>query len=378
MKLSIKKIFIVFFTIGLIFNTISCKNVDDIETTEKLSQTNKKNIAISLPTKKNARWNSDGNFLKKSFANLGYDVNIIYSDNILSHQFRDVKELINSNFDAIIIAPIDKNALSQIINTANGKNVKIISYDDIINDTDCVDYSIRFDDYLIGKMNGEYIEKKLNLKNSSGKKYNIEIFTGDSSDEKSKNRYDGLMSIIKKYIDNEVLDVLSQNVEFLDVSISNWNSATAMNKMQDIIDTYYTDTKLDAVICLDDNLARGIISAIDLSYNLLNDIIVTGEGAYPINANYILDGKQSMTIYNSNERERDLLVRLVDSILKNDGSGDVIGDENLDYVFDFIDNNKTKVPTYYINPIILEKDNIKNILGDAELYSFSDGYFTEY
>ena len=378
MKLSIKKIFIVIFTIGLIFNTISCKNVDDIETTEKSSQTNKKNIAISLPTKKNARWNSDGNFLKKSFSNLGYDVNIIYSDNILSHQFRDVKELINSNFDAIIIAPIDKNALSQIINTANGKNVKIISYDDIINDTDCVDYSIRFDDYLIGKMNGEYIEKKLNLKNSSGKKYNIEIFTGDSNDEKSKNRYDGLMSIIKKYIDNEVLDVLSQNVEFLDVSISNWNSATAMNKMQDIIDTYYIDTKLDAVICLDDNLARGIISAIDLSYNLSNDIIVTGEGAYPTNANYILDGKQSMTIYNSNERERELLVRLVDSILKNDGSGDVIGDENLDYVFDFIDNNKTKVPTYYINPIILEKDNIKNILGDAELYSFSDGYFTEY
>ena len=368
-KQIIKKVFYFIFMSIFLFSCNNKKNQININKTN-----NKKNIAISFPTKNFKRWNDDGNYLRDNFINMGHDVSIIYADNNISHQFRDVKELMSSSFDLIIISAIDENSLSQVLNNTKEKKPKMISYDNEVFNTSNIDYNVLYDDFETGKIQAEYVENSLDLKNNNSKKFNIEFFLGDENDKKTKKIYDGLMSILKKYIDDGTLNILSKEIDFDDITITNSNTATAMTRMQNILDTYYIDDKLDAVICANDNLAEGVINAIDTSYNFDNNIIITGEGGNLNNLNFILNNKQSMTVFNSHEEERNVLLSVSKGILENVKYADVITDSNINYRYDVknFNNNSIIVPTYIPIPIILEKNNIKKELSDSKDYKLVD------
>ena len=114
-------------------------------------------VGIAMPTKSLERWNRDGSFLQKQFEDKGYKVELTYSDNKIDQQVKDIEGLIADNVNLLVIAAIDGESLSQVLAQAKEANIPVISYDRLIMNTDAISYYVSFDNYTVGKLQGEFV-----------------------------------------------------------------------------------------------------------------------------------------------------------------------------------------------------------------------------
>ena len=118
-------------------------------------------IGISMPTKSLERWNRDGSYLEKEFEKAGYDVSLTYSDNKIDQQVKDIEGLIADKVDLLVVAAIDGESLAQVLSEAKNQNIPVIAYDRLIMNTDAISYYVSFDNYTVGKLQGEFVVDKL-------------------------------------------------------------------------------------------------------------------------------------------------------------------------------------------------------------------------
>ena len=187
-----------------------------------------KTVGISMPTKSLERWNRDGSYLKKQFEDKGYKVELTYSDNKSAQQNNDIEGLIADKVDILVVAAIDGEALSQVLGQAKEANIPVISYDRLIMNTDSISYYVSFDNYTVGKLQGEYIKDQLDLDNAGDKTYNIEFTGGDPADNNAGFFFNGAMDVLKPYIDKGTLKVPSGQTEFDQCATAQRDTATAM------------------------------------------------------------------------------------------------------------------------------------------------------
>ncbi len=383
--------FSLFFLLAL--SLASCKIFDkNIETSiennnlydeEKIDiDENVKKIGIVMPTQYLERWNSDGDYLRRNLMSKGYKVFLEYSDNIIDKQVKNIIKLIEEGVDLLIIAPIDGDVLIGPLKMAQEKNIPVISYDRLIRGSDAVSFYVSFDNYTIGQVQAEFIVDYLKLnENTENKKYNIEFFSGPVDDNNSEVFYDGAMSILKTYIDRGVLNIPSGLIKIEDTEVSEWNTAIAMIKMQNIIDEFYKNgkNKLDIAFCANDSIALGVSKAINTDYEGGNEIIITGQDGDEENLKNIIDGKQTMTVYKHLQNEARVTVDLADVILKGDEpSFETIVNAGWDFdcIYDKTEyNNGVKnVPSYLLGVTLIDKENLKKELIDTGYYKIIDNY----
>lgn len=113
-------------------------------------------IGISMPTQSLERWNRDGAYLNDQFKAAGYETILTFSDNDSGRQVNDIQNMLADGVDLLIVAAIDGEALNTAMNEAADANVPVISYDRLILN-DAVSYYVSFDNYTVGKLQGEFI-----------------------------------------------------------------------------------------------------------------------------------------------------------------------------------------------------------------------------
>ena len=131
------------------------------------------------------------------------------SNNEISMQVSQVENMITGGCDVIVIASIDGSSLTEALKGAKEKNIPVIAYDRLIMNSDAVKYYATFDNYLVGKTQGEYIRDALDLENKDGP-FNIELFTGSADDNNVNFFFGGAMDVLKPYIDSGKLVVPSK------------------------------------------------------------------------------------------------------------------------------------------------------------------------
>lgn len=358
------------------------KSYDDSDKqTSSLSKvrSNKRKVGISMPTKSLERWSKDGSFLKKQFEDEGYDVEVTYADNDSDQQVEDIEKMIDGGVDVLIIAAIDGETLTTPLTDAKGQNIPVISYDRLIMNTDAVSYYVSFDNYVIGKMQGKYIVDKLGLEKSDGKTYNMEITAGDTADNNAEFLFNGAMDVLKKYIDDGTIRIVSGQTSFEAVAMAQWSEDEARERMNNIIASYYSDgTKLDICLCSNDSTALGVTKSLQLNYKGGNIPIITGQDADEANLANIIDGKQSMTVYKNFSDEAVVTIGIVEEIFH-----DKMPDESLctdlnckcSYDVKSYDNGTGIIPSYLLRPELVTKENYKAKLVDTGHYKLDkDGY----
>ena len=100
-------------------SSASSEAADESAETEATSDTASaggQTIGISMPTKSLERWNRDGSYLQDQFEKAGYKVELTYSDNKSAQQNNDIEGLIADKVDLLVVAAIDGEALSQVLN----------------------------------------------------------------------------------------------------------------------------------------------------------------------------------------------------------------------------------------------------------------------
>ena len=339
-----------------------------------------KKVGIAMPTKSLERWNRDGSYLEEQFTNKGYEVSLTYSDNKIDQQVKDIESLIADDVDLLVIAAIDGESLTQVLADAKEEGIPVISYDRLIMNTDAVSYYVSFDNYTVGKLQGEFVRDQLDLDNAEGP-FNIEFTAGDPADNNAGFFFNGAYDALKQYIDDGKLVVPSGQTQFDQVATKSWDTATAMTRFQNILGSNYSDgTQLDVALCSNDSTALGVKQAIESDYAGTNSVIITGQDGDEANLANIVDGKQTMTVYKAVANEAVVTLDVGIALLNGetpdaaliDGSG---WDFECAYDTASYDNGTGIIPSYLLVPTVVTKDNIQKELVDTGYYTMDDdGY----
>lgn len=317
-------------------------------------------VGIAMPTRDLQRWNQDAQHLKQELEKLGYAADIQFAGNDPDTQISQISKMIDSGDRALIIACVDSNSLSGVLERADDEDIPVVAYDRLIMDTDAVDCYASFDNYLVGYKQGTFIKEKLDLDHLD-RTYNIEIFSGDMADNNSRYFYEGAMDVLSPYIEEGKLVVPSGKISQEDTQISGWETFTAKARMDEIRSMYYKDgTVLDAVLCPNDTTALGVIYSLTVGYNGSWPII-TGQDCDTANISYMREGKQAMDIFKDTRKLAVKAAEMTDDLL---GGREPSVNDTESY-----DNGSEVIPAYLCEPMVATADNYWEILVESGYYN---------
>ena len=321
-------------------------------------------IAISMPTKSSSRWISDGNSMVKFFKEKGYKTDLQYAEDDIPNQLAQIENMITKGDKVLVIAAIDGTTLSNALQKAADKGVKVIAYDRLIRGSKNVDYYATFDNFQVGVLQAGYIEQALSLKSAKGP-FKIELFGGSPDDNNAFFFYDGAMSVLKPYIDSGKLVVGSKQVGMDKVSTLRWDGAVAQARMDNLLSAYYASGRVDAVLSPYDGLSIGIISSLKgVGYGTPKQPmpVVTGQDAEIPSVKSILAKEQTSTVFKDTRELAKVTVGMVDAMLS--GKTVPINDTKT------YNNGVKVVPSYLLKPVSVDASNWKQTL-------VGSGYYTE-
>lgn len=323
-------------------------------------------VGVLLPTKSLQRWNQDGDNIKMMLEERGYEVGLYYADNDVAQQLNQFLDFLEKGARIIVIAAVDGSALSGYLEDIDHEKVTVIAYDRMLMDTDAVDYYTSFDSEQIGRMQAEYIVESLNLDEDGQDSYNIEVFTGSPDDDNSRLLNKGAMEVLIPYIESGRLivksDLGTSHEDWMKIGVMEWDSLGAQSRMETLLEDYYTDESVDAVLSPNDSLAAGIIHALEKDgYGASGKPfpIITGQDCDIENVKYIIEGRQSMSVFKDTRQLAKATVNIADSIIT--GSEIPINEMRT--------NNYKDVPSYLIDATLADRQNYEKVLVESGYYT---------
>ena len=322
-------------------------------------------IAISMPTKSSARWIADGANMVKYFKEKGYKTDLQYADDDIPNQLAQIENMVTKGSKVLVIAAIDGSTLSDVLQKAADKGVKVIAYDRLIKGSKNVDYYATFDNFQVGVLQAQSIEKALDLKGGKGP-FNIELFGGSPDDNNAFFFYNGALSVLKPYIDSGKLVVRSKQMGMDKVGTLRWDGAVAQARMDNLLSAYYTKNRVDAVLSPYDGLSIGILSSLKgVGYGSGSQPmpVVSGQDAEIPSVKSILRKEQSSTVFKDTRELAKVTVAMADAMLS--GKTPEVNDTKT------YNNGIKVVPSYLLKPVSVDGSNWKQVLVDSGYYKES-------
>ena len=331
-----------------------------------------KRVAVAMPTQSSERWINDGANMKAQLEAKGYTVDLQYAEDDVQAQVSQIENMIAAGANCLVIAAIDSGALVNVEDQAKVAGIPIIAYDRLLMDTDAVSYYATFDNKGVGTAIGQYIKdnatkdgnKGLDAVKAAGLKMNIEFLMGSPDDNNALMLYNGLMEVLKPYLDDGTLVCKSGRTSFEDTCILRWSQETAQQNMENYLTGFYSDEKIDIVASAFDGFAYGAKAALEgAGYKVGEDWpLITGQDAELMATKNIIAGSQTMSIYKDTRLLAEKCVTMVEAVVN--GAEPEINDREQ------YNNGKIVVPSYLCTPVAVDKDNYKSIIVDG-------GYYTE-
>lgn len=325
----------------------------------------KKLVGVTMPTKTLTRLSSEIDSIKPGLEALGYRVDLQYADNEADIQCRQIEYQIQMGCDVLVIAPVDSNALGGVLKKAKEAGIPVIAYDRLLMGTDKCDYYVGFDSFAAGRMQGQYIADALGLDNGEKGPFTIECFAGDIEDSNSGLYYEGAMEVLQPYIDNGMLIVKSGQTGMNDITIQNWKSSEAQERMDGLLDKYYTEKNIDAVLSPSDSIAQGIVVSLkNHGYVTKNKPfpILTGQDCDRLSVAQIIRGEQSMSLFRDKRILMSHAIGMADALLSG-----------REVPVNYVNNNGAiDVPSYNCEIKLVDAGNWREVLIDSGYYTEAD------
>ncbi len=319
-------------------------------------------VGVSMPTKSSARWIDDGNNMVKELKGAGYSVDLQYAEDDIPNQLAQIENMVTKGVKVLVIASIDGTTLSDVLQKAADKGVKVIAYDRLIKKSKNVDYYATFDNFKVGVLQAQSLVDALKLAEGKGP-FNIELFGGSQDDNNAFFFYDGAMSVRKPYIDSGKLVVRSKQMGMDKVGTLRWDGAVAQARMDNLLSAFYGKDKVHAVLSPYDGLSIGILSSLKgVGYCTAEQPcpFVSGQDAEVQSVKSIIKGEQYSTIFKDTRELAKVTVKMVDAVMS--GKQPEVNDTKT-Y------NNEVKVvPSYLLVPVPVDKSNYEKVLIGSGYY----------
>ena len=246
----------------------------------------------------------------------------------------------------LVIAAIDGTTLSNALQKAADKGIKVIAYDRLIRGSKNVDYYATFDNFQVGVLQADSLVDKLGLKQGKGP-FNIELFGGSPDDNNAFFFYDGAMSVLKPYIDSGKLVVRSKQMGMDKVGTLRWDGAVAQARMDNLLSAYYgKDTRRRRAVAVRRPVDRHPVVAEGRGLRHAASSrcpVVTGQDAEVPSVKSMLRGEQYSTVFKDTRELAKVTVDMVDAMLA--GKQPEINDTKT------YNNGVKVVPSYLLKPV---------------------------
>jgi putative multiple sugar transport system substrate-binding protein len=366
-----KKVAVGVAAVGLAFSLAACSGGRGSTSAASGSTDNKGAlVGVLMPNKTSTRWIHDGDAVKAGLVKLGYKVQLDYANDNIPTQVQQVSNDITKGAKVLIIASIDGTALSDQLDTAGKKGVKVIAYDRLINGNKNVDYYTTFDNYKVGVDQANSLLTGLGLLDASGNKtdkkgpFNVEIFAGSADDNNATFFYNGAMQVLKPLISSGQIKIPSGETNFKTVATLRWDAGVAKKRMENLLTKSYSNKDVQGVLAPYDGISRGVIAALKGSgYGSGGKKlpVITGQDSEIESVKSILAGEQYSSIFKDTSKLAETTVGMIKQIAEKKT---VEVNDTKSY------NNGVKVvPTMLLQPVAVDKSNIKQTLLDAKYYT---------
>jgi putative multiple sugar transport system substrate-binding protein len=329
-------------------------------------------VGVVLPTKDEPRWIQDETRFNTAFKAAGYNVQILFSQGDSAVEKKNVESLISSGVKVIVLCPQDGTAAAAAADEANKAGVKVISYDRLILGTASVDYYVTFDSISVGKAQAQYL-----VDHATGTGNPLYLYAGAATDNNAFLFFQGAWGVLQPKIadgtfviknSSEAVGLQSKATltrdeegKIIGQVTTNWDFAVAKNLAQaNLTKATAADKGNVFILAPNDGTARSIADVFAADKDV-KSYVVTGQDAEVPSIQYIIDGKQSMTVL------KDVRTLVTDAIaaattfLKG-GTPDKTTTYN---------NGKVDVPAKPTPIVVVDKANVKAAIIDSGYYQAS-------
>ncbi len=265
-------------------------------------------VGVVLPTKDEPRWIQDQTRFNDAFTAAGYDVTILFSQGSSATEKSNVETLITKGIKVLVICPVDGSAAAAAAEEAHAAGIKVVSYDRLILDTASVDYYVTFDSFAVGAAWSQYMIQKAGSTTGN----NLYLYAGAASDNNAFIFFEGAWETIQPKLadgtfviknSSEAVAVQAdptltrdQEAAIIGQINTNWDFATAKKLAEDnLTAASAADKGTVYIIAPNDGTARAIADAFAADKDVTK-YFISGQDAEIASLQYIIDGKQSMTV----------------------------------------------------------------------------------
>ena len=327
-------------------------------------------VGIVLPTKDEPRWVQDETRFRAALEEAGYEVEILFSQGDSAKERANVEDLVTKGMQVLIITPQDGTAAAAAAEAARDAGVKVISYDRLIRDTDAVDYYVTFDSIAVGAQQAQFL-----VDNAEGEGNPLYLYAGAASDNNAFIFFEGAWGVLQPKIADGTFRIInsSEAVALQDKAeltrdematiigqvTTNWDFNTAKNLAEANLTAAPAEDKGDVfILAPNDGTARAIADAFAADTDVTS-FLVTGQDAEQASVQYIIDGKQSMTVFKDVRTLVDDAIAAAVALLAGDAPN-ATGSYN---------NGVIDVPAIQSPVVTVTQDNVVAALIDSGYYS---------
>lgn len=330
-------------------------------------------VGIVLPTKDEPRWLQDEARFRDLLGTAGVPVEILFSQGNSATEKTNVESLLSKGVKVIILTPQDGAAAAAAAAAAREAGAKVISYDRLILGTDAVDYYVTFDSNAVGAAQAQYLVDK-----ATGTGNPLYLYAGAASDNNAFLFFEGAWSVLQPKIADGTFVIKNSSeaqalqdkatltrdemAKIIGQITTNWDFNTAKGLAEANLTVATAADKGNVfILAPNDGTARAIADVFAVDPDVAS-YVVTGQDAEKASVQYIIDGKQSMTVLKDTRTlAQDAITAALAFLAGN------TPEQTNTY------NNQTiDVPAKPSEVIAVDKDNVKAAIIDSGYWPASD------
>ncbi|GAB3993858.1 sugar ABC transporter substrate-binding protein [Glycomyces albus] len=324
-------------------------------------------VGIALPGI-TGRWDIEGHHLEQLIKDAGMPApRLEFGEEDVETQISQIESMIGDGVEFLVIAAIDSSSLGPVLAEAKDQGITIIAYDRLIRDTPDVDYYLSFDNYQVGVLQAQHIIESLDISNQEGPFY-VELFSGDPEDNNAELFFLGSVDTLERFIYDGKVQVRSGQTEQTTTAIEGWVLENSVDRMEDLLDEFYQDHQIDAVLSPADLFSRAIVEVlVNHGYDPDSDSfpVVTGQDANVESVKDIKDGTgQDQTVFKDTRELAEATMRMLTDL--TEGRSPEINDRGS------YDNGFKFVPTYLLEPVQVDRSNWEQVLVESEYFTMQE------